>query len=250
MKPTPTSGGAFPTTHWSVVLTAGADTEEHAWVALETLCRRYWYPVYRFVRRQGRPHHEAEDCTQEFFAHLLAGAGIGRARPERGRFRTFLLTALNHFLINEWHRAQAERRGGGQPALSLDLDRADERFAREPVDPGLDPDEAFDRGWALDLLDQATEFLRAEYQNSGRGTLFGTLEPFLWRMAPAGALTEAAHRLGLSKDSCSVALHRLRRRFGERLRAMVAETVPDNTEIDAEINYLISVVGTTRRNGD
>jgi RNA polymerase sigma factor (sigma-70 family) len=234
--------GAFPSTHWSIVVQAGADSEGTARAALEILCRQYWYPLYAFVRRQGRPHHEAEDLTQEFLARLVAGAGLAHARPERGRFRTFLLTSLRHFLTNEWHRAQAEKRGGGQTALSLDLERAEERFAHEPVDPGLTPEQAFDRSWALELLHRAAEALRDEYDQSGRGPLFGALGPLLWHDPADESLSSRAARLGMGVDAFSVALHRLRRRFGERLRAIVAETVADAGELDAELRHLIAVV--------
>ena len=153
-------GSAFPTTQWSVVLHVGAESESKVRAALETLCRQYWYPLYVFVRRQGRAHHEAEDCTQEFLARLLDTAGMAHARPERGRFRTFLLTALRNFLTNEWHREHAAKRGGGQAMLSLDLEKAEERFTHEPVDPGLTPEQAFDRSWAHDLIDHALAELR------------------------------------------------------------------------------------------
>ena len=129
-------GNAFPTTQWSMVLHAGAGGDTQANSALESLCRQYWYPLYSFIRRQGHAHHEAEDCTQEFLARLLSTQGVARARPERGRFRTFLLTALRNFLTDEWRRAQASKRGGQVP-LSLEFDTAEQRYAREPADPAL-----------------------------------------------------------------------------------------------------------------
>jgi DNA-directed RNA polymerase specialized sigma24 family protein len=241
--PRPAEGGTFPTTHWSVVLNAGAGSESQARAALETLCRQYWYPLYAFIRRQGHPHHEAEDCTQEFLARLLAAEGVARARPERGRFRSFLLTSLRHFLTNEWHRAQAAKRGGGEPVLSLDLERADERFAHEPADPGLNPEQAFDRSWALDLIDRATLALRREYEKSGRGALFAALAPLLWGDPAAEALAIPAARLGMTAGAFTVALHRLRQRLGQRLRADVAETVADGADVDAELRHLIAAVG-------
>src|SRR6185503_5342553 len=161
------NGGMFPTTHWSVVLHAGAGSDSQVHAALESLCRQYWYPLYAFVRRQGRAHHEAEDCTQEFLARLLASDGIARARPERGRFRTFLLTALRNFLTNEWQRTQAAKRGGGAAMVSLDWQDAERRFAHEPADPGLTPEQSFDRNWALGLIETALAGLRAEYEKRG-----------------------------------------------------------------------------------
>ena len=245
----PAQGGAFPTTQWSVVLLAGADSESKARTALETLCRQYWYPLYAFVRRQGRAHHEAEDCTQEFLARLLANAGMAQARPERGRFRTFLLTALRNFLIEEWHRAQAAKRGGGKIIESLDLEKADERFTHEPVDPGLTPEQAFDRSWAIGLLDAAVAELQSEYQRSGRGALFAALQPLMWGNAVNESHADLARKLGLNTHAFTVALQRLRRRLGERLRIDVAQTVADGTLVDTELRYLISALGGTPATG-
>src|SRR5688500_8538763 len=145
----------FPTTQWSIVLNAGASSESAVQAALATLCRQYWYPLYGFVRRQGRAHHEAEDCTQEFFARLLANGGMATARPERGRFRTFLLTALRNFLAKEWHRARARKRGGGTATLSIDIRNAQNRYEHEPLAPALSPEHAFDRTWALGMIERA-----------------------------------------------------------------------------------------------
>jgi RNA polymerase sigma factor (sigma-70 family) len=234
---------SFPTTHWSIVVNAGAGSESQARSALETLCRQYWYPLYLFIRRQGRPHHEAEDCTQEFLARLLATDGMARARPERGRFRTFLLTALRNFLADEWRRAQASKRGGGRTILSLDLESAEHRFTDEPVDSGLTPEQAFDQSWALQLHDRAIRAVREEYEKSGRGAQFAALVPLVWGNPTDESLAEPAARLGMTAQAFTVALHRLRRRLGERLRAMVAETVADNRELDAELRYLIAAVG-------
>jgi len=236
------NGGAFPTTHWSIVLEAGVESDTRARAALETLCRDYWYPLYAFVRRQGRSHHEAEDCTQEFLAHLLAKAGMAHARPERGRFRTFLLAALRNFLTNEWHRAHAGKRGGGRTILSLDLEMAEERFALEPADPALPPDQAFDRSWARAMVAAAESALRIEYENSGRSALFAALAPLVWGDNSHETLAQQAARLGMTGPTFTVALHRLRRRIGERLRADVAETVATDAEVDAELRHLIAAV--------
>ena len=235
--------GSFPTTHWSVVINAGAGSESVARVALESLCRHYWYPLYAFVRRQGRAHHEAEDCTQEFLARLLATDAVARARPERGRFRTFLLTALRNFLTNEWHRAQAAKRGGGQAVVSLDWSDAEKRFAHEPADPGLTPEQAFDRNWARGLIESTLAALRTEYEKRGQGALFAELAAFVWGHVAEEALALPAGRLGLNVHAFTVALQRLRKRLGERLRAAVAETVADGDDIDAELRHLIVAVG-------
>ena len=239
---TPAARGSFPTTHWSVVLNAGAGSESQARAALETLCRQYWYPLYAFTRRLGRPHHEAEDCTQEFLVRLLAHDGIARARPERGHFRSFLLTALRHFLNKEWERARAAKRGGGLAPIPLDFVAAGERFAHEPVDAGLTPEQAFDRNWALGLIDGTVAELQAEYQKSGRGELFAALAPLVWGNRTLEALVTPAARLGMNVHAFTVALQRLRRRLGDRLRARVAETVVDQADIDAELRHLIVAV--------
>lgn len=234
--------GSFPTTHWSIVANAGAGSEREARAALETLCRQYWYPLYGFIRRQGRTHHEAEDCTQEFFARLLANGGIATARPERGRFRSFLLTALRNFLAKEWHRAQAAKRGGGIAPLSLELRDAQDRFAHEPADATLNPEQAFDRAWALAMIERAVGQLRKEYEKSGRGELFAALAPLAWGEGSTEACAAPAARLGMTPHAFTVALHRLRQRIGLRLRTEVSQTVANESEIDAELRHLIAAV--------
>jgi DNA-directed RNA polymerase specialized sigma24 family protein len=247
-SPPPSSAGpvaprsTFPTTHWSIVLNAGSASESEARTALETLCRQYWYPLYSFVRRQGHPHHEAEDCTQEFLSRLLASGGVTHARPERGRFRSFLFASLRHFLTNEWHRAQAAKRGGGAEHLPFELQDAEDRFACEPADPNLTPEQAFDRNWALGMLDGAMSRLRAEYEASGRGDIVAALGPFLWGNPADQPPIPAAERLGMNRHAFTMALHRLRRRFGERLREEVAATLADGTDVDAELHHLIAAV--------
>lgn len=221
-----------------MVLRAGSGSESQVRAALETLCRQYWYPLYAFARRQGRAHHVAEDCTQEFLARLLATDGVAQARPERGRFRTFLLAALRNFLVNEWHRASAAKRGGGSTPLSLQFETAEKRFALDPADPALTPDQIFDRDWALDLADLVVAELRAEYAASGRGTLFELLAARVWSASDREPSESAARQVGLTAQAFDVALHRLRRRVGERLRVRVAETVATESEIEDEMRHL------------
>ena len=240
----------FPTTQWSVVLNAGAATRQRAFVALGTLCERYWYPLYGFVRRQGRPHHEAEDLTQQFFANLLEREGISNARPERGRFRTFLLTSLRNFMTDTWRQGQSAKRGGGQAPLSLDLSGADERFAHELSDPSLSPDKAFDRNWALEIIERALGQLRLDYESTGRGALFAALAPHIWSDAPvANPGAEQLRHPGMNAHALTMALHRLRRRLGLRLHDEVAATVADGTDVDAELRQLIAAVGGTVASG-
>jgi RNA polymerase sigma factor (sigma-70 family) len=240
--PATQGGGGFPSTQWSMVARAGGDAAAEARTALEHLCRQYWFPLYAFIRRQGRAHHEAEDCTQEFLARLLAADGVARVRPEQGRFRTFLLTALRNFLTNEWHRAQAAKRGGGREILPLEFQDADKTFSLEPADPALTPEQAFDRTWALGMIERAIAGLRAEYEKSGRGALFTALAPLVWGSANEESLASPATRLGMNAHAFTVALHRLRQRLGQRLRADVTETVVDSTEVDGELRHLIAAM--------
>src|SRR6059036_989566 len=161
--PAPTDAARqFATTHWSVVLTAGAGSSSVAQAALETLCRTYWYPLYAYIRRQGHSPHDAQDLTQEFFARLLQKDYLQAAGRDKGRFRTFLIVALKRFLANEWDRARAQKRGGGQVLLSLDTENAEARYQTEPA-ADLSADRIFERRWALTLLDRATTRLRHEF---------------------------------------------------------------------------------------
>ena len=236
--------GSFPETQWSMVLRSDAAGDTRAHAALESLCLRYWYPLYTFVRRQGRDHHEAEDSTQEFFARLLSAEGLKRARPERGRFRTFLLSGMRNFLTSEWRRDHAAKRGGGAVPVPLGPADFDERFCHEPADSGLTPEQAFDRSWALGMIDRAVGELRAEYMRSDRGELFDALAPQMWESSAVDSGTIARHaaRLEMTVQAYTVALHRSRRRLGDRLRALVAETVAAQSEIDAELRHLVSAI--------
>jgi DNA-directed RNA polymerase specialized sigma24 family protein len=232
--------GVFPVTQWSMVINAGEGSESRAGLALETLCRQYWYPLYTFLRRQGKTHHDAEDCTQEFLARMLSQNGVAKAKPERGRFRTFLLTSLRNFMTNEWQRGQAAKRGGGQVHLPLEFETAGERFAREPIDPGLTPEQVFDRNYAIDAINRSIEALRADYEKSGRTDIFTALRPFLWGDGSPGSLALRAEGLGMNAHALSVALQRLRRRLGECLREEVGQTVATEADLDAELRHLIT----------
>ncbi len=242
-SPSPPQPGVFPATQWSMVINAGEGSESQARSALESLCHQYWYPLYTFLRRQGKTHHDAEDCTQEFLARLLAQNVVSKAKPERGRFRTFLLTSLRNFMTNEWQRGQAAKRGGGQVPLPLEFETAGERFAREPVDPGLTPEQVFDRNYAIDAINRSVETLRADYEKSGRGDIFTALRPFLWGDGSPGSLAQRAECLGMNAHALSVALQRLRRRLGECLRAEVGQTVATEADLDAELRHLIIAAG-------
>jgi RNA polymerase sigma-70 factor (ECF subfamily) len=250
-SPATATGGSFPETQWSMVLRADGNGDTRAHAALEALCLRYWYPLYVFARRQGRAHHEAEDCTQEFLARLLAADGLARARPERGRFRTFLLTGMRNFLTSEWRRSSAAKRGAGAVMIPLGNPDPDERYEYEPRDHGLTPEQAFDRTWALGMIDRAIAELRDEYVRGGRGDVFDSLAPQIWGNAPGtpGSIAMQAARLEMTAQAYTVALHRARRRLGDRLRALVAETVADPKEIDAELRHLIDAINTSAGSG-
>jgi DNA-directed RNA polymerase specialized sigma24 family protein len=233
---------SFPTTHWSMVVRATAHTDTQAHAALASLCQRYWYPLYAYARRSGRDHHDAEDATQQFLAQLLAADGLRRARPDRGRFRTFLLTSLNNFLTSEWRRVQAAKRGGGIADIPLGTSAGDELFAREAAHPGLTPEQAFDRTWALGMIDRAVADLAAEYRRDGRGAVCEALAPLMWGDASAEKIAQQAAKLNMTVPTFTVALHRSRRRLGDRLRALVAETVADPADIDAELRHLVAAL--------
>jgi RNA polymerase sigma factor (sigma-70 family) len=227
----------FATTRWSLVLAAGREARSSG-SALEQLCEAYWYPIYHFVRRQGRSTHDAQDLTQEFFARLLAGNWIAKADPARGRFRSFLLVMLKRFLAGQWERAQAQKRGAGRPHLALE--DAESRFLGSPCHGT--PEEAFDQHWALTLLDRALRDLRAEYERDGRGVVFETLKGCLTAAPDARPYADLGAALGLSEGAVKVAVHRLRERYREKLRAEIAQTVAGPSEVDAEMRHLVRVL--------
>jgi RNA polymerase sigma factor (sigma-70 family) len=232
----------FPTTHWSVVLEASSLDAPAARAALEILCRRYWYPLYAFARRQGRDHHKAEDLTQAFFAYLVETGMVERARPERGRFRTLLLAAAKHFLTDEWRRAHAQKRAGGCEHVAICLSGANERFDGEPRDSGLTPDEAFDRSWALSVIEHASSQLRDEYVANGRGALYAQLAGCVWAAQSPQTHSEMARQLNMTEHAFTMALSRLRERLRKRLQAEVAATVANEGEIGDELNRLFCAV--------
>jgi len=225
-------------------LAAGDSAAPWAHEALEELCRTYWRPVYAFVRRQGHGPDDALDLTQGFFARFLERKQVKLANPDRGRLRSFLLISLKNFLVNEWSRAQAEKRGGGRSFLSLDEQReAETRFLTEPADPAAPPDQAFEKRWALTLLDQALSRLRDESAATGGQEHFEALKVFVWGDQSAVSQVEIAAKVGMTPNALGVAVHRLRRRFGELLREAIAHTVASENEIDVELRHLIEVIG-------
>jgi RNA polymerase sigma-70 factor (ECF subfamily) len=232
--------GLFATTHWSVVLAAGREESPQAAEALGKLCRTYWYPLYAYIRRRGHSPEDAQDLTQEFFARLLEKHSVAGADREKGRFRSFLLGALKHFLADEKDKAEAKKRGGGRTIISLEQACAEERFGAEPADE-LSPDKIFDRRWALTVLEQATTRLRAQYQGEGQAQLFDSLKSYVTGERAALSYAEAAARLGLSESAVKSAIYRLRRRYHGLVREEVAQTVADPKELEEEIRHLMAV---------
>jgi RNA polymerase sigma-70 factor (ECF subfamily) len=232
---------SFATTHWSVVLAASQSTDAQASEALEQLCRTYWYPLYAYVRRRGYNPEDAEDLTQEFFARFLAGNILARVDRERGKFRSYLLGALNHFLADAWDHTHRVKRGGGQAVQPFDVRSGESLYMLEPVEE-LTPDRLFDRRWALTVLDQVIRRLRQEYEQSDKGRLFEKLSAFLPGDAEADSYGELARELGMTEGTVRVAVHRLRRRYGELFSAEVAHTVSSPAEIHDEMRYLLGAV--------
>jgi RNA polymerase sigma factor (sigma-70 family) len=232
------SNPAFATTHWSVVLLAGRNDTARARLALEKLCRTYWYPLYAYVRRRGHSPHDAQDLTQDFFAHLLEHQAIAKADPARGRFRSFMLAAMKNFLAGAHEHACAQKRGGGLPLFSLDLALAEQRFEQEPADISA-PDKLFDRQWALALLDGVLARLEAEYRAENKGELFAALKDTLTGARATQPYAELAVRLGLSEGAVKVTVHRLRQRYRALLQAEIAQTVATPADADAEMRHLL-----------
>jgi len=209
--------------------------------ALEKLCRAYWFPIYAFVRRQGHNPHDAQDLTQEFFARLLAKNQLAGADPNRGRFRSFLLAALKHFLANEWHKARAQKRGGGQVPIPIDASTAESKCGFEPSD-NLTAEKIYERRWALTLLDQVLRRLRDEYVRDGKEKQFEQLKTTLTEVSRSVRYADIAAQLGTSEGAVKVAVHRLRQRYREVLRAEIKDTVASPGEVEDEIRNLFAAL--------
>lgn len=238
-KSTTTPGDIFATTHWTVVLTAGRRHTPQADRALEELCRAYWFPLYAYVRRRGHAKEDAEDLVQAFFARFLAKNYLQGLNAERGRFRAFLLASLKHFLANEWDKSQRQKRGGGAAHLPLDWPTADTQF-QLAASVELNPEQAFDREWALALLARVIERLRAECAAQDQARTFEVLKPFLTVGKSAIPYPQAAAELGFSESAARSAVHRLRRRYRKVLREEIAQTLSDPANVAEEMQALFS----------
>ena len=234
-------GSDFPSSHWSLIARAGAADRDQAREALADLCRRYWYPVYAFVRRQTRSAADADDLTQNFFTHILRTDLFARADRDRGRFRTYLLACCRKFLANDRRATRSKKQGGGLVILGLDFTTAEARYAREPADPA-DPESLFRRRWALTLLDEVFAAVQAEYQGVGQGEIFARLKPCLLHDGERSSYADVAEAVGMTEPAVRKAAQRLRDRFRTELRRRVAETVAEPGDIDDEIRDLFAAV--------
>lgn len=241
-QPGSTSGDAFVTTRWTTVIAAGRKSSPQADVALEELCRVYWYPLYAYVRRHGHSKEDAEDLTQAFFERFLQKNYLEGLSSERGRFRAFLLASLKHFLANEWDRAGRQKRGAHATHLSLDWRDADTRYQLNLRDD-LSPDKLYDRAWAVALLERVVGRLHDECAADGKAACFTQLKPLLMADRSAISYPQAAAALGISEDAARVAVHRLRRRYRALLREEVAETLADPAQVEEEMRALFAAFG-------
>jgi len=232
---------AFATTHWSVVVDAGQSDSPKASQAMAQLCQNYWYPLYAYVRRKGYQAPDAQDLTQEFFARLLARNYVTGADRGRGKFRSYLIGTLEHFLAKEWRRAHAQKRGGGRAVFSMDEVDAENRYLLEPAHE-LTPAKIFDRRWATTLLEQAMMRLGEECRTEHKAELFEKVKPLLSGDSAEVSYAEMARSLNMSEGAFKVAVHRLRQRYGELVRAEIAQTVADPIEVEQELQELLTVL--------
>jgi RNA polymerase sigma-70 factor (ECF subfamily) len=237
----PLTDQRFATTHWSVVLAAKGPESPAAAEALERLCRTYWGALYAYVRRHGHSPADAADLTQAFFARFLEKQFLKDVDRRKGKFRSFLLKALNHFLADEWRHAHAEKCDGARPTISINADHWESRYGHE-LASDLTPEKLFERRWALALFEQALAHLGEESVRAGHSRQFEVLKDFLSRPTSEGAYATAAAELGLSPGTVAVQVHRLRKRYGELVREEVAHTVTHPGEVEQELRHLLGVL--------
>jgi RNA polymerase sigma factor (sigma-70 family) len=237
----PAAARAFATTHWSVVVAAGRTDSPSVQAALSQLCQTYWYPLYAFVRRQGHSPHDAQDLTQEYFARMLEKNCLADVERSKGRFRSFLLASLKHFLANEWDKARAQKRGGGVTFIPLDAASAETRYGIEPADTET-ADKLFERRWALTLLDRVLTRLRDEYATQGKLRVFDQLKHTLTGESASAPYAELSIALGTTEGAVKVVVHRLRKRYRELLRDEIADTVSNKADVEEELRHLFDAL--------
>lgn len=235
----------FATTQWTLVWKAACEDSRHGRPALAALVQRYWQPLYAYARRRGMSGPDAEDATQEFLSQIISGGLLGNADPAKGRFRSFLLTAWKHFLVDAYRRDHAAKRGGEARRFPLDVSAGEQQWI-EIQSREADPDRTFMRIWAGNLIDEVRQRLEEDYQSRDRSALFEALMPKLTQPVDGKEYEALAAELALSASAVKVALHRLRQRFGSTLREVVAETVDDPSEIDSELGELLEVLKSSR----
>lgn len=241
LEPFPVKNALFATTHWSIVVSAGEGRSSESRRALASLCENYWFPLYAFVRRKGYSAPDAQDLTQEFFVRLLAKNYVAVADPQRGKFRSFLLGAMKHFLANQERRKNAEKRGGHRLTISLDFDSGENRYGRiEPADP-LTPERLYEKRWTLTLLDLVLSRLRGEFCKDDKSDVFDALAPFLVGETTQ-SYAEMGRELGMMEGAVKVAVHRLRRRYRKLLKEEIAQTIDDSESLEDELRELLAAV--------
>jgi RNA polymerase sigma-70 factor (ECF subfamily) len=231
----------FTTTHWSMVIAAGRRESQQADEALEKLCRGYWYPIYVFLRRSGWTAHDAEDLTQAFFERVLKKDYLRAVDRTKGKFRSFLLAMLRHFIANHRRDSRALKRGGQVSFISIDDESIDELDLR-PANADTTAEQSFERQWAMTLLEQVVGRLQEEYQVAGKATLFDELKVFLTGDKGTGGYAELAVTLNTTEAALKMAISRMRRRYGELLRAEIARTVSTPEEVEDELRALFAAL--------
>ena len=231
----------FATTQWSQVLAAKGSGDTRARRALEELCSAYWYPLYAYVRHQGYGPDEAADLTQGYFAELLGKEFLKQVDPSKGRFRSFLLASLRHFVSRQRQKAGAHKRGGGVETLSIDTKDAETRFQVESLED-LTPERLFERRWAMTVLERAMAALEREASELGNEVQFERFKPYLTGQEPHLPYRQVAVDLSMSEGAVKMAVYRLRRRYAANLRAEIEQTVADPAEVDQEVRHLLACV--------
>lgn len=232
----------FASTHWSLVVSAARQSSPHSREALEELCAIYWPPLYWHVRRLGYDAAQAQDLTQGFFCRLLEKRALEYVDRERGKFRSFLLASLRHYLANEYDHAHAQKRGGGQTILPIDLRSAESGYSLEPSHD-LTAEKLFEKRWALTVLETSLAALQRQYQQAGKAGLFDAIAPFMTAQSDLTTYAEIAQRLDMTESAVRMAVSRMRRRYRDKIRTEVARTLDDSDDIDQEMQHLLEALG-------